>query len=83
MGEIDCREGILQAVERDIYESVEEGIKSTISGFVKVLVQLRSRKSFRIFIHPIPPVLNETRPIVSLFNKLYKQAIDDLQSKSF
>lgn len=35
-GEIDCREGILVAVEKMRYASVEEGMEHTVGIFVEV-----------------------------------------------
>lgn len=51
MGEIDCREGILIAVERDRYDSVEEGMKSTIDVFKNYLAasgSLAKKKKFQV-----------------------------------
>ncbi len=79
IGEIDCREGILLAVERDYYETFEDGIKTTLSYFLQVLKNLRMQKNITIYIHPIPPVLPETRKIVTVFNQYYKKAIIALE----
>jgi hypothetical protein len=62
-----------------MYDSVEEGMKQTIAYFTSTLLSLRTTRQFKIYIHPVPPVLNETRTIVTVFNRLYKQAIVDLQ----
>lgn len=32
-----------------------------------------------MYIHPVPPVLNETRALVMMYNDFYRQAIQDLQ----
>jgi hypothetical protein len=32
-----------------------------------------------MWIHPVVPVLSETRPIVLLFNRYYKQAIEQMK----
>lgn len=32
-----------------------------------------------MYIHPVPPVLNETRAIVMMYNSVYRKAIQDLQ----
>jgi hypothetical protein len=39
-GEIDCREGILLAVEKCKYETIEEGMRHTIGIFMKVLQEV-------------------------------------------
>ncbi|RYH21668.1 hypothetical protein EON65_20300 [archaeon] len=81
VGEIDCREGMLKAVERDVYASVEQGAEATVSIFVKVLQQLMKRKRFTVWIHPVAPVLNETRPIVLAYNVVYRQAINKMKGE--
>ena len=40
IGEIDCREGILVAIDRDRYASLEQGMTETIKIFVAVLNEL-------------------------------------------
>lgn len=67
-GEIDCREGILLAVEQCKYTNVEEGIEHTLDIYMKVLKDLKRTKKYRIFVHPVVPVLNETRNMVKQFN---------------
>mmetsp|Transcript_21674 Transcript_21674/g.31092 ORF Transcript_21674/g.31092 Transcript_21674/m.31092 type:complete len:659 (+) Transcript_21674:511-2487(+) len=78
VGEIDCREGMLLAVERDKYQSVEEAMKTTLQQFMQVLISLVKRKHFKIFVHPVPPVLRETRHLVMAYNILYEQSIKSL-----
>lgn len=75
IGEIDCREGILLAVERHKYNSVQEGMIHTVEIFMDVLKRLVSQFKFRVYIHPIIPVLNETRSIVTVYNALYHHRI--------
>jgi hypothetical protein len=82
LGEIDCREGLLAALERGQYGSLEEGMKHTIGIFVKMLKDLKKSRKFRMYIHPVPPVLNETRAIVMMYNSVYRKAIQDLQDDS-
>jgi len=80
IGEIDCREGILLAVERDKYASIQEGMKHTVSIFTKVLSGLASTKKLQAWIHPVLPMLNETRQLVLAYNSIYREAIDKLSS---
>jgi hypothetical protein len=75
IGEIDCREGILLAVERHKYDSVQEGMVQTVEIFMDVLKRLVSQFQFKVYIHPIIPVLNETRSIVTVYNALYHHRI--------
>lgn len=75
IGEIDCREGLLKAVEKCDYDSIEEGINAVIAIFIKVLDDLVKIRGFKIFVHPVPPVLDPTRPIVKVFNDSFKSAV--------
>ena len=52
------------------YETVEEGMEATLDTYLSVLLQLISQRHLELFVHPIPPVLNETRPIVRPFNQV-------------
>ncbi|KAL4086206.1 hypothetical protein PRIC1_014337 [Phytophthora ramorum] len=74
-GEIDCREGILDAVEKCKYESVEEGMQHTIGIFMETLEDVVQKYKFDVHIHPVVPVLDETRPLVIQYNKLFKQCV--------
>uniref|UniRef100_K3WA58 Uncharacterized protein n=1 Tax=Globisporangium ultimum (strain ATCC 200006 / CBS 805.95 / DAOM BR144) TaxID=431595 RepID=K3WA58_GLOUD len=78
-GEIDCREGILVAVEKCKYETIEEGMEATIRIFMDVLADVVDKYEFKAFIHPVVPVLNETRQLVIQYNKILKKHA--LQSK--
>ncbi|CAE7449251.1 Aste57867_8367, partial [Symbiodinium microadriaticum] len=79
VGEIDCREGLLVAVERDVYQSVEEGMEATVAIFKGVLTALIKKKKFKAYIHPILPVLDVTRSIVTTFNMQYERSVAGLQ----
>lgn len=48
IGEIDCREGLLIAVERDHYASLKEGMERTIDVFVAALVKIIAKKKFNV-----------------------------------
>jgi hypothetical protein len=48
IGEIDCREGILVAVEKDRYPTVQDGMKHTISIFITVLKKLITQKRIKV-----------------------------------
>jgi len=75
IGEIDCREGILLAVERDRYASVVEGMKHTVNIFASVLANIISTKRIKAYVHPVLPMLKETRPLVIAYNQVYQNAI--------
>jgi len=75
-GEIDCREGLLLAVEKCKYDSLEEAIAATVHIYLEALRRLLGR-GMEIFVHPLPPVLNETRHIVLPFNAALRRAVDE------
>ena len=50
IGEIDCREGILLAVERDRYNNLTEGMTQTIRIFTTILKNLIAKKKFKVSI---------------------------------
>ena len=67
-GEIDCREGLLLAVEKCKYTDLQEGIEATIEIYIRFLLQTIKSKKLEIFVHPVNSVINETRHIVKQFN---------------
>ncbi|KAJ0411310.1 hypothetical protein ATCC90586_005719 [Pythium insidiosum] len=75
IGEIDCREGILQAFEKCKYETLQEGMEHTIDIFMGVVREVVEKFGFDVFIHPIVPVLNETRPLVIQYNAILKSRV--------
>eukprot|EP01032_Pedospumella_encystans_P026298 gene26298-29707_t len=79
IGEIDCREGILLAVERDYYATFDEAVQQTLNVFLPVLRDLVAVHKLRVYVHPIPPVLDVTRAIVIRYNAFYKRAVAGLK----
>ncbi|KAG7383172.1 hypothetical protein PHYPSEUDO_003959 [Phytophthora pseudosyringae] len=74
-GEIDCREGILDAVEKCKYETTEEGMEHTIGIFMKTLADVVRKYKFDVYIHPVVPVLDETRSLVIQYNKIFHEVV--------
>ena len=50
-------------------------MKEVIKIYIKVLETLVRERSFEALIHPVNPVLNETRSIVMLFNMHLEAAV--------
>ena len=48
-GEIDCREGLLVAVERCLYKDLEEGINTTVDIYIKTLKQVMKKYKFKVY----------------------------------
>eukprot|EP00931_Biecheleriopsis_adriatica_P068300 TRINITY_DN42275_c0_g1_i1.p1 TRINITY_DN42275_c0_g1~~TRINITY_DN42275_c0_g1_i1.p1 ORF type:complete len:905 (-),score=230.45 TRINITY_DN42275_c0_g1_i1:49-2763(-) len=71
LGEIDCREGILRAVQQGKHSSIEAALRAVVEVYFEVLKQVRKKlPSSQIFIHPVPNVLVETRSLTVAFNIL-------------
>jgi hypothetical protein len=51
-GEIDCREGILMAVEKGRYKDAEEGVAVTVDHYLHRLQALRRDAGLRIMVCP-------------------------------
>ena len=55
VGEIDCREGVLRAYEKDLYPSVDDAILKTCEIFRATLKTLiSSRPSLKVCLHYYP-----------------------------
>lgn len=74
-GEIDCREGLLLAVDKLKYDSVDEAMDVLADIYVGVLTRLVEERDLTAYVHPVPPVLNETRHIVMPFNAVVKKKV--------
>jgi hypothetical protein len=65
------------------HPSIEAGLNSTMAHFLTVAEALASNSStaFTILVHPIVPVLDETRPVVVAYNNLLKEKVKALSKK--
>lgn len=70
-GEIDCREGIIYAMQKGLYTSLDEALSVVVDIYIDVLRSVATTKRLkRLYVHPVPPVLNETRSFVAIFNRI-------------
>ncbi|GMH85357.1 hypothetical protein TL16_g10204 [Triparma laevis f. inornata] len=76
-GEIDCREGLILATEKDRYATHEEGMKTCIDIWMKEAGKVIEEKEFNAWIHPVIPVLEETREIVINYNRIFKGKVEE------
>jgi len=76
-GEIDCRDGILLAVEKCKYKNIDEGISIIIDHYLKKLSEAALRKKLRVYVHPVAPVLNPTRTMVKKFNTMLRDRVNE------
>ncbi|KAK3088149.1 hypothetical protein FSP39_015394, partial [Pinctada imbricata] len=68
-GEIDCREALLLCVEKGKYDTLESAMDKLIDIYVELLMGLREKYHWKIYVHPVMPVLDITRDIVMQFNE--------------
>ncbi|KAK9812932.1 hypothetical protein WJX72_005941 [[Myrmecia] bisecta] len=81
-GEIDCREGLLLAVDKLKYSSIEEAMDVLVHIYCQLLLDLVQRRRFEVFVHPVPPVLNETRHVVKPFNEVLQAKITEISEQA-
>lgn len=74
-GEIDCREGLLLAVDKLKYDNIQEAMGVLADIYMEVLTRTVRERNLCVFVHPVPPVLNETRHIVTPFNDLLRERV--------
>eukprot|EP00741_Cyanophora_paradoxa_P008807 tig00001376_g8524.t1 len=74
-GEIDCREGFLVCVEKCRYASLEEAARTTVAIYVAALLRIKRHYGLTVYVHPVAPVLNETRHIVKTYVPLLREAV--------
>ena len=83
-GEIDCREGLLLAVDKLKYDSMADAMAVLVDIYAQALLELAEQRGFEIFVHPVPSVLNETRHVVRPFNQaLQSKVLPPLTSAGF
>jgi len=71
LGEIDCREGVVDAVQKGRYPSVEMALRMVVDLYIEILGKVRRRlPRSKIFVHPVALVLPETRVLTLTFNQL-------------
>jgi hypothetical protein len=74
--EIDCREGLVLAAEKDRYDDLAHGIDTVVRLYVRLLLRIVDRKRIRALVHPVSPVLDVTRSIVLQFNRALRSSVE-------
>lgn len=66
-----CKTSLLQYLTCTYrYDTIEDGMETVINIYLQVLKSLQNKHQWKIFIHPVVPVLDITRPIVLQFNRI-------------
>ena len=64
------------AVEKDRYPDIVSGIAAVVRIYITTLLDTAAARGIRtLYVHPVPPVLNETRALVKQFNGQLKKAV--------
>jgi len=81
-GEIDCREGVIAAVEKGAYDSPQEAMLMLIDIYVSTLLRVKAqRKLRRVFVLAPLAILNVTRHIVAAFSQVFDAAAPQMRAK--
>ncbi|CAH1245203.1 Hypp7447 [Branchiostoma lanceolatum] len=75
-GEIDCREALPVCLAKCRYDSMEDTISRLLEIYTQALLGLKRKYKFTIYVHPVPPVLDLTRPTVMKFNTALKSTVE-------
>ena len=73
-GEIDCREGLLTAVAKAKYDSLTEAITALLDIYQAEWERL-TRDGHSVWVHPVQPVLDATRPVVRQFEEALRKRV--------
>ena len=58
------------------YESVEQGMEATLSLYMQLLLErMVGEMGLEVWVHPVPPVLNETRAMVVKFQAALRKKV--------
>jgi tetratricopeptide (TPR) repeat protein len=79
VGEIDAREGLLLAIEKLKYPTLDAATAAAAAAYGCALQALvDDARAFRVAVHPVPPVLDETRHVVRALNAAMKAEVGRL-----
>jgi lysophospholipase L1-like esterase len=57
------------------YGSLQEALAATVKVYTTLLLQLVQQQGLRVYVHPVPPVLDATRETVNCFNAALQQRL--------
>jgi tetratricopeptide (TPR) repeat protein len=70
LGDMDCRQSILEVLAKGIATTMDEAIKIITDSYQNILLQVTAQKRFKkLYVHPVAPVVDETRWIMIAFNR--------------
>lgn len=64
------------------YQTLAEAEAVTIAAYTELLLQLVQERGLQVFVHPVPPVLDEARDVVQLFESAVKEAVQQAVQSS-
>ena len=68
LGELDCRSSLLHSVYKWRYDCLEDAIAFAVKIHVKAMAKAARERRLVAYVHPVPPVLDASRPIVRAYN---------------
>ncbi|KAJ4457598.1 hypothetical protein PAPYR_6836 [Paratrimastix pyriformis] len=69
LGEIDCREGLLSAVQKGRYPTLQHAIRTLVDLHLHIMGAVCQRRYLtRGYVMPVPPVLDPTRWVCTQYN---------------
>lgn len=76
LGELDCREGLQQAVEKARHADLDAAIRGIASRYTTMLEEFqRQRRLTNLWVSPVPAVMEATAVIIQSFNKLMQTQV--------
>ena len=81
LGEIDCRTGLIAAVEKLKYPDLDAARGSLALLYSQILLDLLTQRQLAaLWVSCVPPVLDETRAMVTSFNAVLEEQVWALQA---
>jgi hypothetical protein len=81
LGRLNNTAWIRQSISRG-FQNVEEGVEASVHIYLQQLLRLIQDCNFEIFVHPVSPVLSETRAVVHIFNHVLQTRLHEAQQTS-
>eukprot|EP00775_Hariotina_reticulata_P004975 gene4975-5217_t len=82
LGELDCREGMLTALQKLKYDSLKQAVGATAGVFSSLALELVTQHRLKVMVHPVPPVLMENHDVLQQFELAVRKQILELQAAS-
>ena len=82
-GEIDCREGLPNALAKNKYESIQQAVAATVEHYIAGLKRLETKHSIQFLVLSITPPTNPQYKLRVQATKLFNAALNKQLGKRF